>query len=168
MSLYTRVTSGSPNNVYREITFLFPNRFISDNLLYLYILYNTYIFEKKSNTTGTNYSLIKVAHGVCFALKAWKEYLHLYTFFITLGKNVTFPLITNFKTNKYLSYLSVVEYRFKIQPHWLIHDFKKPVLNLYFGFEFFIRKLDNSFCKPLNIRLKRTLMIDKHKNVIRY
>ena len=50
---------------------------------------------------------LKVALGVCFALKSWKEYLLLFTFLITLGKDVTFPLITKFKTNKYLSYLSV-------------------------------------------------------------
>ena len=55
--------------------------------------------------TGTN--LLKVALGVCFALKSWKKYLLLSTYLITLGKDVTFPLITKFKTNKYLSYLSV-------------------------------------------------------------
>ena len=50
---------------------------------------------------------IKVALGVCFALKSWKEYLLLFTYLITSCKDVTFPLITKFKTNKYLSYLSV-------------------------------------------------------------
>ena len=52
-------------------------------------------------------NLIKVALGVCFALKSWKEYLLLFTYLITLGKDVTFPLITKFKTNMYQSYLSV-------------------------------------------------------------
>ena len=51
--------------------------------------------------------LVKVALGVCFALKSWKEYLLLFTYLITLGKDVTFPLITKFKTKRYLSYLSV-------------------------------------------------------------
>ena len=50
---------------------------------------------------------IKVALGVCFALKSWKEYLLLFTYLITLGKNVTFPLITKFKTNRPLSNLFV-------------------------------------------------------------
>ena len=50
---------------------------------------------------------LKIALGVCFALKSWKEYLLPLTYLITLGKDVTFPLITKFKTNKYLSYLHV-------------------------------------------------------------
>ena len=50
---------------------------------------------------------VKAALGVCIVLKSWKEYLLLFTYFITLGKDVTLPLITKFKTNKYLSYLSV-------------------------------------------------------------
>ena len=45
----------------------------------------------------------KVALGVCFALKSWKEYLLLFTYLITLGKDVTLPLITKFKTNRPLS-----------------------------------------------------------------
>ena len=36
----------------------------------------------------------KLALGVCFALKSWIEYLLLFTYLITLGKDVTFPLIT--------------------------------------------------------------------------
>ena len=59
----------------------------------------------------TNSSLrqlsIKVALGVCFALKSWKEYLLLFTYLITLGKDVTLPLITEFKTNRPLSNLFV-------------------------------------------------------------
>ena len=113
---------------------------------------------------ATSGYLIKVALGVCFALKLWKEYLLLFTNLITLGKDVTFPLITKFKTNKYLSNLSVN--RIKMWPHRLIHNINKPVLNLYFRFEFFIRKLDNSFCTSLINRLKRILMIDTHKNMI--
>ena len=50
---------------------------------------------------------IKVALGVCFGLKSWKEYLLLFTYLITLGKDVTFTLITKFKTNRPLSYLFV-------------------------------------------------------------
>ena len=55
-------------------------------------------------------SHFKVALGVCFELKSWKEYfILLFTYLIsnTLCKDVTFPLITKLKTNKYLSYLSV-------------------------------------------------------------
>ena len=51
--------------------------------------------------------LVKVALGVCFALKSWKECLLPFTYLITLGKDVTFPLITKFKTNRPLSYLFV-------------------------------------------------------------
>ena len=47
------------------------------------------------------------ALGVCFALKSWKEYLLLVTYLITFGKDVTFQLITKFKTKMYLNYLSV-------------------------------------------------------------
>ena len=48
-------------------------------------------------------------------------------------------------------------------PHQLIHDINKFVLNLYFWLEFFIRKLDNSLCISLIIRLKYILMIDTPK-----
>ena len=50
---------------------------------------------------------IKVALGVCFALKSWKEYLLLFAYLITLSKDVTLPLITKFKTNRPLSNLFV-------------------------------------------------------------
>ena len=49
----------------------------------------------------------KVALGVCFALKSWKEYLLLFTYLITLGKDVNLPLITKFKTNRPVSNLFV-------------------------------------------------------------
>ena len=55
----------------------------------------------------TNLHYFKVALGVCFALKSWKEYLLLFTYLITLGKDVTLPLITKFKTNRPLSNLFV-------------------------------------------------------------
>ena len=51
--------------------------------------------------------IVKVALGVCFALKSWEEYLLLFTYLITLGKVVTFPLITTFKTNRPPNYLFV-------------------------------------------------------------
>ena len=50
---------------------------------------------------------IKVALGVCFGLKSGEEYLLLFTYLITLGKDVTFPLITKFKTNRPLRNLFV-------------------------------------------------------------
>ena len=40
---------------------------------------------------------IKVALGVCFALKSTKELLLLFTFLISLCKDVTFPLGINNK-----------------------------------------------------------------------
>ena len=53
------------------------------------------------------HDIIKVTHGICFALKSWKELLLLFTYLISLCKDITFPLITKFKSNKSLSYLSV-------------------------------------------------------------
>ena len=46
-----------------------------------------------SYTCNAEY-IIKVALGVCFVLKSWKEYLLIFTYLITLGKDVTFQLIT--------------------------------------------------------------------------
>ena len=37
------------------------------------------------------------AHSLCSVLKSWKESLLLFTYLNTLGKVVTFPLITKFK-----------------------------------------------------------------------
>ena len=64
---------------------------------------------------GAEVSTVKAALGVCIVLKSWKEYLLLFTYFITLGKDVTFPLITKFKTNKYLSYLSECKLNTKLK-----------------------------------------------------
>ena len=71
-----------------------------------------------------------------FSWKSWKEYLLLFIYLITLGKDVTFPLITKLKTNKYPSYLSVnrIPNYFIMRPRRLIHDINKPVLNLDFRF----------------------------------
>ena len=66
------------------------------------------IFQYKTNfDIEKNCGHIKVALGVSFALKSWKEYLLLITYLITLGKDVTLPLITKFKTNRPLSNLFV-------------------------------------------------------------
>ena len=61
-----------------------------------------------------------------------------------------------------------MEYQIKTRPHRLIPDINKPFLNLYFRFQFFIYKLDNSLNTSLIIRLKRILLIDTPKTVIRY
>ena len=50
---------------------------------------------------------MKVAHGVCFALKSLKQILILFKYLISLCKDITFPLITKLKLNRSLSYLSV-------------------------------------------------------------
>ena len=65
------------------------------------------IFLKKKLRLLYSFSMLKVALGVCFALKSWKEYLLLFTYLITLGKDVTLLLITKFKTNRPLSNLFV-------------------------------------------------------------
>ena len=62
---------------------------------------------KLSKIQISTFKLFKVALGVCFALKSWKEYLLLFTYLITLGKDVTLALITKFKTNRPLSNLFV-------------------------------------------------------------
>ena len=62
----------------------------------------------------------------------------------------------------------LIEFRIKMRPHRLIYNINNPILTLYFRFEFFIRKLDKSLCTSLIIRLTCILMIDTHKNVIRY
>ena len=64
---------------------------------------SAHVPTSKSNMNNT----VKVALGVCFALKSWKEYLLLFTHLITLGKDVTLSLITKFKTNRPLSNLFV-------------------------------------------------------------
>ena len=48
--------------------------------------------------------ILEVAHEVCFALKSWKEPSLIFTYLITLGKDIT---LTKFKTNRSLSYFSV-------------------------------------------------------------
>ena len=62
---------------------------------------------EEPNEFTFNQCQLKVALGVCFALKSWKEYLLLFTYLITLGKDVTLLLITKFKTNRHLSNLFV-------------------------------------------------------------
>ena len=85
------------------------------------IIYNTYIVflsilkifpvllrkKKKRIFKFRRKEMVKVALGVCFALKSWKEYLLLFTYLISLGKDVTLLLITKFKTNRPLSNLLV-------------------------------------------------------------
>ena len=65
----------------------------------------------QNRTTKSNVScyksMLKEQLGVCFALHSWKEYLLFSPYLITLGKDVTFPIITKFKTNRYLSYLAI-------------------------------------------------------------
>ena len=63
--------------------------------------------NEKREKAGIEYETLKVALGVCFALKSWKEYLLLFTYLITLGKDVTLLLNTKFKTNRPLSNLFV-------------------------------------------------------------
>ena len=76
---------------------------LSDRMKTIYALSSFYlrgIKIVKNYVMHTWGQEIKVALGVCFALKSWKEYLLLFTYIITLGKDVTFQLITKFKTNR--------------------------------------------------------------------
>ena len=66
-----------------------------------------YILSLYEPCPGVGRKCFKVALGVCFALKFVKRRFTSLTYLITLCKDVTFPLITKFKTNKYLSNLSV-------------------------------------------------------------
>ena len=106
---------GSPDCLHNKIGVLSITimRTLSNHITKRFFKFN----KKNCNTWHVNLSVqchvtnlrwfIKVALGVCFALKSWKEYLLLCTYLITLGKDVTFPLITKFKTNRPLSYLFV-------------------------------------------------------------
>ena len=75
------------------------------------MIYNNYpcntimISQSLQNTCICNIPF-KVALGVCFALKLVERFTSFHIF-NNLCKDVTFPLITKFKTNEYLSYLSV-------------------------------------------------------------
>ena len=55
-----------------------------------------------------------------------------------------------------------------MQLHQLINDLNKLILDLYFQFKFYIRKLDKSLHTSLLIRIQSILTIDTNKNVIRY
>ena len=68
-----------------------------------------------------------------------------------------------FITHRSLSYFSVNRIQIKMLPHRFIYGIINPVFNLYFRFELFIRKLDNSLCISRIIRLNRISMIDTHK-----
>ena len=59
------------------------------------------------------------------------------------------------------------EYRIKTWPHRLTHDINKPVLNLFFRFQFFIRKLDKPLCTSVIVKIKN-YPIDILKNVFGY
>ena len=57
---------------------------------------------------GHPFKTLKVALGRMFCAEIrGKNIYFFFTYLITLCKDVTFPLITKFKTNKYSSYLSV-------------------------------------------------------------
>ena len=97
------------------------------------------------------------AYGVCFALKSWKEPLILFIYLITLGKDVTFPLITKFKTNRFLSYLSLNRIT-KITPCSICT----------FGLSFSSVNSIILCAHHYIIRLTCILMINIHKKLIRY
>ena len=50
---------------------------------------------------------LKDIHGITFALKSPKEILFFFKHLITLCKDITFPLITKFTSNRSLRYSSV-------------------------------------------------------------
>ena len=91
----------SPN---LAITIVTENRHIDT---FTTFINKRFTYNKNLPGLADSCKLIKVALGVCFALKSWKEYLLLFTFLITLGNDVTLPLITKFKTNRPLSNLFV-------------------------------------------------------------
>ena len=111
---------------------------------------------------------IKVALGVCFVLNSWKEYLLLFTYLMTLGKVVTFPLITTFKKNMPPNYL-FVEYRIKMWPHRLIHAINKPSSICTFGLSFSsVNSIILCAHHLLSDYVSCIFMINIHKNLIRY
>ena len=82
------------------------NFWVKVNQLPNYKCFNNWLLTSVLKT-NCDLKSVKVALGVCFALKSLKEYLLLFTYLITLGKDVTLPLITKFKTNRPLSNLFV-------------------------------------------------------------
>ena len=48
--------------------------------------FNVIVFNFETISDTKMDFIIKVALGLCFALKSWKEYLLLFTYLITLGK----------------------------------------------------------------------------------
>ena len=92
-----------------------------------------------------------------------------HSFNFLIYKDITFPLITKFKSNRSLSYLSDCNSNTesKMWPYRLINDINKLVLNLYFRFQIFILKHDKSLRTSLIIIIKGIIMIEMHKNVVR-
>ena len=78
---------------------------VTDTLYYIYLSCDTSHEAYSIAINIFNYytSLFKGALGVCRGNNVY----FFSTYLIVLGKDVTFPLITKFKTNRYLNYLSV-------------------------------------------------------------
>ena len=112
--------------------------------------------------------LIKGTHRVCFVLKLSKELLLLFKILIILGKDIYFlRYLQNWKqTGLWVIYLRI-KYQIKMRPQRLIHEINKPVLNLYFRFEFFIRKLYLCVHHLIIIRIKCILMIDIYTKMLK-
>ena len=83
---------------------------------------------------------------------------------ISLLKDIPFPLITKLKSGRSLGHLSVN----RIQNIYATSPTNSWYKCLYFRFQFFILNLDKSLCTLLIIRIKGILMIDIHKNIIRF
>ena len=128
------------------------------------------MFLRRITTKSTNMDPLEQwwFHSKIFQTSVLKEH-RAYVVGWNRGKNLlTLPLMKIFITHRSLSYFSVNRIQIKMLPHRFIYGIINPVFNLYFRFELFIRKLDNSLCISLIIILKRISMIDTHKHVIIY
>ena len=105
-------------------------------------------------SNASHMSRLKGAHGVCFVLKLSKELLLLFTYLITMCKDIIFPLITKSKSNKSLSYLSVNLIQNENAPLPINSLYKASSSQFVLSGSVFHRKLDKSLCTSLIIRIK--------------
>ena len=91
-----------------------------------------------------------MAHGIHFTLKSSNELLLLSTYLISLCKYMYKTFSVNYKI-----YLRQVSELFicKSNTSLFMIQINSSSCNLYFWFHFFYRKLDNSLCTSLIIRI---------------
>ena len=112
-----------------------------------------YLFISLDTQLDYKHCSLKAPTTYVLSWNCWKNfYQYFFTRLITLCKDITFPLITKFKTN---GFKLSTELKCGLIDYFI--DRNIPVLNLYIQFQFFICKLDKSLCTPLIIWIKHIL-----------